>query len=245
MADNRTLIRHAQEGNENARRTVIEENLSLVWSIARRFQNRGYELEDLFQIGCMGLIKAIDKFDLALNVQLSTYAVPVIIGEIKRYIRDDGMVKISRTLKEQAYRIMLAKNKIAQDCGREATIEEIAVATELSLEEVVVSLDANQSIDSLDRVIVNGAGDQAVLQDFIPEVKSNVELVQQKIYVEQLMHTLTRREKEIITMRYFEDRTQVEIGARLQLSQVQVSRIEKRALQKMRGAKCEHPTPNL
>lgn len=234
MADNRTLIRHAQDGDEKARTTVIEDNLPLVWSVARRFQNRGYELEDLFQIGCLGLIKSIDKFDLEQNVQLSTYAVPVIIGEIKRYMRDDGVIKVSRSLKEQAYKIMQAKNSISQKYGREATIEEIAVATELSLEDVVVSLDANQGVDSLDRVIVNGSGEQAVLKDFVPEQKSNVDLVQQKIYVEQLMCRLELQEKEIIRMRYFEDKTQAETGFLLHLSQVQVSRIEKRALRKMR-----------
>jgi RNA polymerase sporulation-specific sigma factor len=236
MSEALELIRRAQAGDEAARRKVIEDNLRLVWSVARRFQNRGQELEDLYQIGCIGLVKAIDHFDLTRPVQLSTYAVPLIMGEIKRFLRDDGLVKVSRTVKEQGYKIKLASEVIRQECGREATLNEIAVATELSQEEILLALDANSGVDSIDRTICNKEGDASALGEFVPDHNNEQVQLENKIYVSELMKQLDELEQTIIRLRYFEDKTQTEIGRQLNISQVQVSRMEKRALRKMRNS---------
>lgn len=234
MSDTLQLLIAARQGDENARKKVIEENTRLVWSVARRFQNRGQELEDLFQIGCIGLVKAIDNFDVTRPVQLSTYAVPLIMGEIKRFLRDDGMVKVSRTLKEQGYRIKLAADVIRQECGREATLDEIAVSTELSREEIILALDANAFVDSIDRVITNKEGDGVLLGEYLPSTEDGHSHMENQMLVEELLNQLTEQEKTIIRLRYYEDKTQAEIGRMLNISQVQVSRLEKRALKKMR-----------
>lgn len=234
MSDTLQLLIAARQGDENARKKVIEDNIRLVWSVARRFQNRGQELEDLFQIGCIGLVKAIDNFDVNRPVQLSTYAVPLIMGEIKRFLRDDGMVKVSRTLKEQGYRIKLASDVIRQECGREATLDEIAVATELSREEVIMALDANASVDSIDRTITNKEGDGMLLGEYLPATEDGHLQMENQMLVEELLKQLTKQEQTIIKLRYYEDKTQAEIGRMLDISQVQVSRLEKRALRKMR-----------
>lgn len=235
MSETLELLIAARQGKTDARKKLLEENVGLVWSVARRFQNRGQELEDLFQIGCIGLIKAIDNFDTDRPVQLSTYAVPMIMGEIKRFLRDDGMVKVSRTLKEQGYRIKLASDAIRSECGREATIEEIAVATELSQEEIMVALDANAMVDSIDRTISNREGDVGFVGENIRSPKDGHRQVENEMLVQQLMQGLSEMEQSVIKMRFYEDKTQVEIGELLHISQVQVSRLEKRAIKKMRG----------
>ncbi|MGL4738334.1 MAG: RNA polymerase sporulation sigma factor SigF [Cellulosilyticaceae bacterium] len=230
-----TLIIKAQEGDETAREILVEENIGLVWSIVKRFANRGYDMEDLFQIGSIGLLKSIDKFDMAYNVKFSTYAVPMIIGEIKRFLRDDGMIKVSRSLKEVAYKARLIKEDLTKELDREPTINEIAAGLELSIEEVVVALEANTEIESLSAVIHQGDGKPITLEDKLDQAPSEQNNMVDNILLAQVIEELEPLEKDIIRYRYYEDRTQTEIAQLLGISQVQVSRIEKRILKKMRG----------
>ncbi|ONI37781.1 RNA polymerase sigma-F factor [Candidatus Epulonipiscium fishelsonii] len=228
------LIVKAQQGDERAKETLVEENVGLVWSLVKRFANRGYEMEDLFQIGSIGLIKSIEKFDLAYNVKFSTYAVPMIIGEIKRFLRDDGMIKVSRSLKEVAYKAKLLKEELVRQLDREPTINEIAIGLDLPIEDIVVALEANTEIESLSAVIHQGDGKPITLEDKIDQAPKEQSNMIDNILLNQLIDELDDIEKEIITYRYFEDRTQTEIASMLSISQVQVSRIEKRILKKMR-----------
>ena len=234
MDETLSLLKAAREGDDKARKKLVEDNIRLVWSVARRFQNRGYDVEDLFQIGCIGLIKAIDHFDLVRPVKLSTYAVPMIMGEIKRFLRDDGMVKVSRTIKENGYKVVLAQNKIQNELGRDATVEEIAVTAELTVEEVTMAVEANSYVDSIDRMLYDTQGDGVMLLDVLQDDKSMQHETENRILLENMMKALDEMEYQIIQYRYFLDKTQADIGAILGISQVQVSRIEKRALKKMR-----------
>lgn len=236
MSETLDLLIAVRQGNKEARRMLLEQNTGLVWSVARRFQNRGQELEDLFQIGCIGLLKAIDHFDVERPVQLSTYAVPMIIGEIKRFLRDDGMIKVSRTLKEQGYKIKMASDVIRGSCGRDATLSEIAVATELSEEEILFAINANSMVDSIDRTITTQEGDHTRVGEFVKAIGREQEHVENRLLLSELFHVLNEQELMVIRMRYYEDKTQMEIGRLLHISQVQVSRLEKRALKKMREA---------
>ena len=174
--DTQLLIRKAQEGDKVAREQVINENVGLVWSIVRRFLGRGQEAEDLFQIGVIGLMKAVDKFDLSYDVMFSTYAVPMISGEIKRYLRDNNsLIKMSRSIKENGWKINAAKERLAYELGRDATIEELAAATELSMEDVVTALEANSEIESIYKTVYQGDGNEIYLVDRICEEKSESE----------------------------------------------------------------------
>lgn len=229
------LIMKAQEGDENAREILVEENIGLVWSLVKRFANRGYDMEDLFQIGSIGLLKSIEKFDLSYNVKFSTYAVPMIVGEIKRFLRDDGMIKVSRSLKEVAYKARLVKEDLMREFDREPTINEIAAGLEMSVEDVVEALEANTDIESLSAVIHQGDGKPITLEDKIDQAPSEQNNMIDNIVLSQMIEGLLPLEKDVIMYRYFEDRTQTEIAQVLGISQVQVSRIEKRILKKMRG----------
>ncbi len=235
------FIRLAQNGDKNARDRMISDNLGLVHTIVRRFEHRGCEREELFQIGCIGLMKAVDKFDLSLNLAFSTYAVPMIMGEIRRYLRDDGMVKVSRTLKENGYRISKAKELLVRELGREPTILEIAAITELSTEEIVMAMEANREVESLFQPVAGSEGEELLLIDQIGGVASGgyaeepeKEAVLNEIVIEQLMKKLNEQEKELIRLRYFETKTQCEVAKELGMSQVQVSRMERKILMKMR-----------
>ena len=233
--DTQLLIRKAQDGDKVAREQVINENVGLVWSIVRRFLGRGQEAEDLFQIGVIGLMKAVDKFDLSYDVMFSTYAVPMISGEIKRYLRDNNsLIKMSRSIKENGWKINAAKERLAYELGRDATIEELAAATELSMEDVVTALEANSEIESIYKTVYQGDGNEIYLVDRICEEKSESESLLDRMTVEQLLNTLTEEERLLITSRYFEDKTQVETAKLLGISQVQVSRLEKKILLKLR-----------
>jgi RNA polymerase sporulation-specific sigma factor len=229
------LIEKAQQGDEKAREILVEENIGLVWSLVKRFANRGYEMEDLFQIGSIGLLKSIEKFDLTFNVKFSTYAVPMIVGEIKRFLRDDGMIKVSRSLKEVAYKAHSMKEALLKELNREPTLGEIAAGLQMDIEDIVVALEANTEIESLSAVIHQGEGKAITLEDKIDQAPTEQSNMIDKIVLSQLIEELPDMEKEIITYRYFEDRTQTEIAKLLGISQVQVSRIEKRILKKMRG----------
>lgn len=233
--DTQLLIRKAQEGDKVAREQVINENVGLVWSIVKRFLGRGQEADDLFQIGVIGLMKAVDKFDLSYDVMFSTYAVPMIAGEIKRFLRDNNsLIKMSRSVKENGWKIKVAKEKLSYELGRDATMEELAAATELSLEDVITALEANSEVESIYKTVYQGEGNEIYLLDRIPEEKNETEQLINRMTVEQLLDSLSEEERTLITSRYFEDKTQVETAGILGISQVQVSRLEKKILLKMR-----------
>lgn len=228
------LIKKAQNGDDGAREILVQENMGLVWSLVRRFAGRGYDMEDLFQIGSIGLLKSIEKFDLSFNVKFSTYAVPMIVGEIKRFLRDDGMIKVSRSLKETAYKVRMIKEELIKEYNREPTISEIAAGLDLEVEEVALALESNAEIESLNAVIYQGDGKPITLSEKLNESPSEQSNVVDKIVLAELIEKLLPIEREIISMRYFEDQTQTEIAKALDISQVQVSRIEKRILKKLK-----------
>ncbi len=233
--DNIALINRAHEGDKEARDTLVAENLGLVWSVVRRFSNRGYELEDLFQIGSIGLIKAIDKFDLSYDVKLSTYAVPMIMGEIKRFLRDDGMIKVSRTLKEIAARAQQQKEEMMSVLGREPTIEELAKGLGVSCEELVMALESKAEVESIYKTIYQNDGSDIYLIDKLCEEKDANEDIINKMVLTKVMLELSETERKIILLRYFKNKTQSEIAEEIGISQVQVSRMEKRILKSMRN----------
>ena len=232
--DNRGLLIRAVQGDKVARELLVTENMGLVYSVARRFLNRGYELEDLFQIGCIGLMKSIDKFDITYDVKFSTYAVPMITGEIKRFLRDDGMIKVRRTLKENAMKARQAQDKFIHEYGREPTLSELAKASELTEEEIVEALDANVEVESIYKTIYQSEGSEIRLVDKLEEKHNANEHVLNQMTIKTLMELLDEREQEIIRLRYFEEKTQTEIAKLLGVSQVQISRIEKKVLGKLR-----------
>ncbi len=235
MDDVQKLIIEAQGGDKDAREQLILNNMALVWSIVRRFTNRGYEAQDLFQIGSIGLIKAIDKFDITFEVKFSTYAVPMISGEIKRFLRDDGMIKMSRSIKENGWKVRRSMEKLSYSLGRDATLEEIAGDAEITLEDVVMALEANVEVESIYKTIYQGDGNEITLEDKLPSQTDESEKIVNHMLMEQLMEILSEEEKELINLRYYEDKTQTEVAKKLGVSQVQVSRLEKKILKRMRN----------
>lgn len=235
MEETEALLARARDGDTEAREVLIEKNLGLVHHIVKRFLGRGYDAEDLFQIGSIGLMKAIDKFDLSYEVKFSTYAVPMIAGEIKRFLRDDGMVKVSRAVKENGFKIKKASQQVTKQLGREATIEEISELTGLSPEDIVIALEANVEVESIYKSVYQSDGNEIYMVDRLPSGKDENEKVLNHMLLEQLLAGLSEEEKRLISMRYFEDKTQVEVARLLGISQVQVSRLEKRILLQMRG----------
>ncbi len=225
------LILRAKEGDKKAMDEIINENVGLVWNVVKRFANRGYELEDLFQIGCIGFVKAIRKFDLSFETQLSTYAVSMIIGEIRRFLRDDGMIKVSRSLKETAGKIKEIK---LQERNENLTIEYIAEKLELDKEDVLMALDATSLIESLDKPIGDETDGKTIGEGIKDKVNEYDKLLD-KITVTSLLKDLNERERKVIVYRYYKDMTQENVAKMLGTSQVQISRIEKKALLKMRG----------
>ena len=272
MDDVMGLIDRAHHGDERARAQLVEQNMGLVWSIVRRFSGRGTENEDLFQIGAIGLMKAIDKFDCSFEVRFSTYAVPMIMGEIKRFLRDDGLVKVSRTLKENGWKIRRETENYRNRWGREPTLEELAEATALSREEIVESLDAGLEVESidrtysqedgseislLDRIDSRNAGERVSAGDREKEALLNRVVLEQlkqmetdgqvslrglrkdatlfnRVVLEQLLEELPESERKLIIWRYLQEQTQTKVAERMGISQVQVSRMEKRILKTMR-----------
>lgn len=231
MTENAVLIGRAQAGEKESREILIEQNLGLVHHIVKRFLNRGYEAEDLFQIGVIGLMKAIDKFDTSFEVKFSTYAVPLIAGEIKRFIRDDGMVKVSRTLKENGARIKYSREKLSMSLNREPTLEEVARETGLSTEEVVLAMEANVQVESIYQSVYQNDGNEIYMVDQLADRgKDEQERMLNHLVVEQLIHSLPKTEQELIILRYYQDKTQTEVARLLGISQVQVSRMEKKIL---------------
>ncbi len=228
------LIALAQQGDGYAREQMVMKNVGLVWSIVRHFGSRGYDLEDLYQIGCIGLLKAIDKFDPQFEVKFSTYAVPMITGEIKRFLRDDGMIKVSRSIKELGMRVKALREEMTWELGREPGLEELAERVGASREEVAASLEAGAEVESLYKTISNGEDQNLCLMDRLPDQREDQERLLNRMLLEQLLLQLDEKEREIIVRRYFENHTQSQIAADLDISQVQVSRLEKKILRRMR-----------
>lgn len=228
------LIGRAHQGDKAARDTLFEENAGLVFSVAKRFAGRGVDLEDLIQIGSIGLIKAVDKFDLSYDVKFSTYAVPMIVGEIKRYLRDDGLLKVSRSLKENYYRVYRKREELEYSQGREPALTELAQALEMPMEELVMTMEAATEVESLQKSIYQGENSEIPLADKLAHKENQQEMLLNRILLEELLSHLNKRERQLICMRYFKDMTQMEIAAELGISQVQVSRLEKRILNQLK-----------
>lgn len=235
MVENSVLIERAHAGEKEAREVLIEQNLGLVHHIVKRFLGRGYEAEDLFQIGVIGLIKAIDKFDTDYQVQFSTYAVPLIAGEIKRFIRDDGMIKISRNLKENGIKIRHAREVLAGRLGREPSVDEVAGETSLAVEDVVLALEANVQVESIYKSVYQNDGNEIFMVDQLADKNGSAhEEVLNSLLIHQLLSGLGEEEQKLIILRYYQDKTQTEVAKMMGISQVQVSRMEKRILLGMR-----------
>ncbi|WP_042145783.1 RNA polymerase sporulation sigma factor SigF [Paucisalibacillus sp. EB02] len=225
-------ILKSQQGDKEARDFLVEKNIRLVWSVVQRFMNRGYDPDDLFQIGSIGLIKSIDKFDLSYDVRFSTYAVPMIIGEIQRFLRDDGSVKVSRSLKEIGNKIRKKKDELTKQFGRSPSINEIAEALEISPEDVVHAQEASKTPHSIHETVFENDGDPITLLDQIADQDSNWF---DKLSLEEAIRGLNERERLILFLRYYKDKTQSEVAERLGISQVQVSRLEKKILFEMKN----------
>ena len=224
-------------GSKAAKEKIVSDNTGLVWSIARRFVNRGYDLEELYQIGCIGLLKACDRFESRYGVQFSTYAVPLIAGEIKRFLRDNGAIKVSRILKQNGYQISKAKEALLHKYGREATLDELADYTGLCVGDIVMATEANREVESIQQTICGKDGTQvSLVERLVDEAQSEVaaENIMNRILVGQAMEKLGEMEQELIRLRFFEDKTQTEVAKVLGISQVQVSRLEKKILIQMR-----------
>lgn len=229
------LIGRAHQGDKEARDTLFEENTGLIYSVARRFLGRGVEMEDLFQIGSIGLLKAVDKFDPAFEVRFSTYAIPMILGELKRFFRDDGMIKVSRSIKENQHRVYLAREKIEKELGREPSLKEIAEMLGMPPEEVAMTLDSAAEVESLYRTVYQSEGTDISLIDKIPEKENAEEHLLNRIFLEEILGKLESSDRKLLYMRYFQDMTQTQVAEQLGVSQVQVSRMEKRILKKLRS----------
>ena len=229
-------ILKAQSGNKEIMTKLVTENSNLIWSIVTRFKDRGYEIEDLYQIGCIGFIKSIKRFDTNYEVKLSTYAVPYILGEIKRFIRDDGPVKVSRSIKELSYKIKLIQNEYITKKGRDIQIGELAKLLKVSKEDIVIAMDSNNTVESIDRR-VNDSDDLTIMD----KLKSNVDQekdILNKITIKTLIEGLDEKSKKIIMLRYYRGKTQSQVAELLGVTQVQVSRLEKKILSSMKHKLC-------
>lgn len=254
------LLKRARAGDKEARNKIVEENVGLVWNIVKRFSGRGYDADDIFQIGCIGLIKSIDNFDMQFGVKFSTYAVPMITGEIKRFLRDDGMIKVSRTIKENGWKVKKAADTLGQELGRVATVKEIAAVTELEPEDIILALEANSEVDSIYRTVYQSEGKDIYMVDQIVKncqgsasyVASSSkdsgrgvgfdgsvqdeekEKLLNHILLNELLDSLNEKERKLIEYRYYKEMTQTEVAKELGISQVQVSRLEKKILKNLR-----------
>jgi len=230
----RKLFVKVQQGDKEAREDLIQGNLRLVLSVIQRFSNRGEYVDDLFQVGCIGLIKAIDNFDLGQNVRFSTYAVPMIIGEIRRYLRDNNPVRVSRSLRDTAYKALQVRERLLAEKSRDPTIQEIAEQLLIPQEQVVFALDAIQEPISLFEPIYNDGGDPILVMDQISDDKTSDDIWLEEISIKEALVRLGEREKLILSMRFFEGKTQMEVAEEIGISQAQVSRLEKAALKHMK-----------
>ena len=233
-AEKTDLLKRVKEGDTTARDELINGNLKLVLSVIKRFSSRGENPDDLFQIGCIGLIKAIDNFDITLGVQFSTYAVPMIIGELRRFLRDNNAIRVSRSVRDLAYKALGVKESLSLKLGREPKIEEIAKELEVTKEEVVNALDAIVDPISLYEPVFSENGDSIYVMDQISDTKNTDESWLTKIAISEAIKTLSERERNIIELRFFEGKTQMEVAKEINISQAQVSRLEKGALLRIR-----------
>ena len=232
--DNIKNIKLAQEGKEDAMEALIKNNSGLVWNIVKRFSGRGYESEDLYQIGTIGLIKAIKRFDIELEVQLSTYAVPYILGEIKRFIRDDGIIKVSRQTKELSIKIKSIQREYLNKKGEEISISELSKILEVSKEEIAAAIESTNSVDSI-YSNEKSSDDQRMLIEKISTNKDDYSTLLDNIILKEMIDNLEERERKIILLRFYKEQTQSQVGKILGITQVQVSRIEKKVLEKMKS----------
>lgn len=234
MDEVKAQIRQAQQGDKAAREKLVQDNLGLVGSVVRRFAGRGKDMEELFQVGSIGLLKAIDRFDTEYEVCFSTYAVPVIMGEIRRFLRDDGMIHVSRGMKEKGMRISAATAGLTKQLGRTPSLEEIAAETGYSPEEIAAAGEANVEVESIYRSVYQSEEKEVLLVDRLADEKNGQEALENRILVQELLAELEEKERRLIELRYFENVTQSEAARQLGTSQVQVSRMEKKLLQKLR-----------
>ncbi|MCI9681342.1 MAG: SigB/SigF/SigG family RNA polymerase sigma factor [Lachnospiraceae bacterium] len=230
MEHTEELIRRSQEGDKEAREILIEENMGLIHHVVKRFLGRGVEAEDLFQIGAIGLVKAVDRFDLSFGVRFSTYAVPMIAGEIKRFLRDDSMIKISRSLKELAIRAAKLREQLLMERGEEPGVEELSELLGVEPEELVQAMDGSAEVESLQKIVYQGDGEGLSLMDKVEQGKDEEETLLRQLLLEQLLRSLEPKERRLIMLRFFHDRTQTQVAEELGMSQVQVSRLEKKIL---------------
>ena len=228
------LIECAHQGDKKARESAVEENMGLVMHVVKRYQGKTTDMEDLIQIGCIGLLKAVDYFDLNMDVRFSSYAVPMILGEIRRYLRDDGMLKVSRSLKNIAYQTSKTREMLTVQLGREPSIEEIADATGVEREEIIMAMEASAELESLQKSVYQSDGNEICLEDKVEDRRDAVSELMNHVLLENMLKVLDPEEKSLIHMRYYEEMTQSQIAAKMQKTQVQISRMEKKILKKMR-----------
>ena len=228
------LIECAHQGDKKAREAAVEENMGLVMHVVKRYQGKTTDMEDLIQIGCIGLLKAVDYFDLNMDGRFSSYAVPMILGEIRRYLRDDGMLKVSRSLKNIAYQTSKAREMLTIQLGREPSIEEISDATGVEREEIIMAMEASAELESLQKSVYQSDGNEICLEDKVEDRRDAVSELMNHVLLEDMLKVLDPEEKSLIYMRYYEEMTQSQIAAKMQKTQVQISRMEKKILKKMR-----------
>ena len=232
--ETQALLRQAKAGDKQAREELIQGNLRLVLSVIHKFSNRGENVDDLFQVGCIGLIKAIDNFNTDLDVRFSTYGVPMIVGEIRRYLRDNSAMRVSRAMRDTAYKVLQAKERYMAQHQKEPTVEEIAKLLDIPREEVVFALDAILEPVSLYEPVYSDSGDNLCVMDQVKDNKNNDEAWVERIALKEAVGRLTDRERKILSMRFFQGKTQMEVSAEIGISQAQVSRLEKNALRQIR-----------
>ena len=230
------LIARAQAGDNDAAEQLIKENSGLIWSVVKKFTKRGYEPDDLFQIGAIGLLKCIRKFDSSFDVKFSTYAIPMIIGEIKRFLRDDGIIKVSRPMKELATKARYTTEMLTAKNGRQPTINELATEIGVTTEEIIVATEATTDVESLHATIYQGDGSPIFLIDKVAQRAEDKDKSINILALKQLIERLKPKERQVIILRYFQDKTQMEVAKAIGVSQVQVSRIEKKVLQSLKNA---------
>ena len=228
------LLQRSRAGDTNAREMLIQGNLRLVLSVIQRFAGRGENADDLFQVGCIGLIKAIDNFDISQNVRFSTYGVPMIIGEIRRYLRDNSAIRVSRSMRDTAYRVLQAREKLQRENQREPTVEQIAKELDIPREEVVLAMDAVVDPVSLFEPIYSDSGDSACVMDQVRDTRNTDENWLDQIALREAVDKLTPREQRILAMRFCDGKTQMEVSGEIGISQAQVSRLEKNAISAIR-----------
>ena len=234
--DTLALITRAQDGDPAATEQIIRENSGLIWSVVKKFAGRGYDSEDLYQIGAIGLLKCIRKFDLGYEVKFSTYAVPMIIGEIKRFLRDDGMIKVSRPMKELATKARYAQEQLTTKLNRQPVLTELAEAVHASVEDLIVAMESGREVESLYATIHQGDSGPIYLIDKIDRNEDDNDQIINNIAIKQIIGRLKPKDRQVIILRYFQDKTQTEVAKEIGVSQVQVSRIEKKVLQLMKAS---------